>query len=71
MGQEQKISLDMTVLDIVSAYPHTEETFKSYDAQAGECICCQMLFEPLAKVVEKYQIDHKEFLAKLNNAAKS
>ncbi len=49
----KSISADMTVLDIVSKYPETEAIFKSYDEQAGECICCQMLFESVQQVTEK------------------
>ena len=38
---------DMTVLDIISAHRETEAIFRSYDAAAGECVCCNALFETM------------------------
>jgi hypothetical protein len=69
MKKESKISAEMTVLDIISDYPQTEAVFKSYDAKAGECICCQMLFESVESIIEKYRFDREELLEELNNAA--
>ena len=62
---------DMTVLDVVSRYRDTEEVFKSYDDLAGECICCQALFEPLKAVAKKYGLDLDRFLEDLKAAAVS
>ena len=59
---------EMTVLDVVSRYRQTEAVFKRYDAEAGECICCQALFESLRDVAEKYHLDLKELLADLEAA---
>lgn len=64
-----KITADMAVLDIVSEYPATEAVFKSYDKQVGECICCQMLFESVRQVTEKYNLDLGEVLEELNSAS--
>ena len=64
----EKISADMTVLDIVSEYPETEAVFRSYDERVGECICCQRLFETVQQVAEKYNLDLAELLEKLNSA---
>ncbi|WP_462268121.1 hypothetical protein [Desulfobacter sp.] len=47
----------MTVLDIVSKYNATQDVFKRWDARAGECICCNALFESLDVVAEKYNLD--------------
>jgi len=63
----QQIIAEMTVLDIVSKYPATEAVFKSYDEQTGECICCQMLFESVQQVTEKYNLDLDGLLGKLNS----
>ena len=60
------ITEEMSVLDIISAYPETEMIFKSYDEQVGECICCQMLFATVRQVTEKYNLDLTELLVKLN-----
>ena len=65
---KKTIRPEMTVLDIVSRYRKTEEVFKRYDALAGECICCQALFESLRDVAEKYHLDLKELLADLEAA---
>jgi len=59
------ISPDMTVLDIVSAHRETIDIFKRYDEQAGECICCESLFETLDKVALKYGIDLDKLLSDL------
>lgn len=59
---------EMTVLDVVSRHRQTEAVFKRYDALAGECICCQALFETLRDVAKKYNLDLKEFLADLEAA---
>ncbi len=41
---------DMTILDVVSAHPDTIAVFKSFDEQAGECICCTSLFMTIRDV---------------------
>ena len=58
---------EMTVLDVVSRYRQTEVVFKRYDARAGECICCQALFESLRDVAEKYHLDLKRLLTDLES----
>lgn len=58
----------MTVLDVVSQWRGTEAVFKRYDAQAGACICCQSLFEPVRDVAEKYHLDLKRLMADLKAA---
>ncbi len=63
------ITPDMTVLDVISSHRSTELVFKSYDAQAGECICCQALFEPIRDVAAKYGLDLDRLLADLEAEA--
>jgi len=58
---------EMTVLDVVSRYRQTEAVFKRYDGLAGECICCQALFESLRDVAEKYHLDLKRLLSDLES----
>jgi len=58
---------EMTVLDVVSRYRQTEAVFKRYDARAGECICCQALFESLRDVADKYHLDLKRLLTDLES----
>ena len=55
----------MTVLDVVSRCRETEAVFKRYDEQAGECICCQALFETVQDVAEKYHLDLERLMADL------
>ena len=58
----------MTVLDIVSTYSATQEVFKRWDDRAGECICCNALFESLETVAEKYSLDLSALVQDLKNA---
>jgi hypothetical protein len=67
--KEKPINPEMTVLDVISKYRKTEAVFKQYDEQAGECICCQALFEPLKKMAANYGLDLKRLLADLEAAA--
>ena len=70
-NQPDPITADMTILDIVSAYPLTEKIFKAYDERVGECICCQMLFETVETTAQRYDLDLKELLSELNTASKT
>jgi hypothetical protein len=51
-----QITPEMTVLDVIHRYRQTEEVFRTYDEQAGVCICCQALFEPLRRVAQRYDL---------------
>lgn len=64
------ITSGMTVLDIVAKWESTQAIFKSYDALAGECICCNALFESLEKMAEKYSLDLNTLLNELETAAR-
>ena len=67
--KKKSIHPEMTVLDVVSRHRKTEAVFKQYDEQAGECICCQALFEPLKNVATKYGLDLKKLITDLEAAA--
>lgn len=67
-GHESIITSDMTLLDIVSRYRQTEAVFRKYDEQAGVCLCCQALFDPLETVAERYGLDLQELVAALDSA---
>jgi hypothetical protein len=69
--KEKFIHADMTVLDVVSKYRQTDDVFKKYDEQAGECICCQALFDPLKDVAQKYRLDLEKLIADLESQANS
>ena len=66
--KDQQIRPEMTVLDVVSRYKKTEQVFKQYDKQAGVCICCQALFEPLRKVAARYGLNLEKLMADLEAA---
>ena len=68
-NKENCIHPEMTVLDIISSHRETEAVFKQYDEQAGECICCQALFEPLRNVAVKYGLDLKNLITDLEATA--
>jgi len=65
---KERIHSGMTVLDVVSRYRETEAVFRRYDARAGECICCQALFDSVKDVSEKYHLNLTELLADLESA---
>lgn len=57
--------LKMPLLDIISKWEKTEEIIKSYDDEAGTCICCNNLFDPLEKIVEQYSLPEKQIVEKI------
>ena len=63
------ISSKMTVLDTVATWKETQVVFKRYDALAGECICCNALFESIQDMAKKYDLDLTTLLAELEAAA--
>ena len=65
-GGKTTITPDMILLDIVEKYASAKEIFTKYDSEAGECILCYNLFDPLEKVIAKYGLDEKTLLAELN-----
>lgn len=58
----------MTVLEIVSRSRETEAVFRRYDSQAGECILCRSLFDPVEEVATKYNLDLEVLLSDLEAA---
>ena len=66
--QSNTITSDMTVLDVLAKYRETEAVFRRYDTQAGECLCCNALFDTLEDVVGKYGLDLNTLLTNLRAA---
>jgi len=66
---ERHITPEMTVLDVINRYRRTETVFKKYDGQAGACICCESLFEPLENVAAKHGLNLKLLLMELEGIA--
>lgn len=67
--KERLIDPQMIVLDVVYQFKETVGVFERYKEQAGECICCMSLFETVAGVAEKYELDLPRLLAELEAAA--
>jgi hypothetical protein len=63
------ITADMTVLDTVASWKETQAVFQRYDALAGECICCNALFETIGDMAQKYGLDLDGLLVDLEVAA--
>jgi iron-sulfur cluster repair protein YtfE (RIC family) len=59
------ITLETTLLDIVSRYPETEKVFKKLEADTGACVCCQALFVSLREAAEQFGFDAGRVLADL------
>jgi hypothetical protein len=58
----------MTVLEIVSRHRAAEAVFKAWDSRAGECICCQALFDPVQQVADRFGLNLDQLMAELNAA---
>jgi hypothetical protein len=66
---KRHITPEMTVLDVINRCRQTETVFKKYDEQAGACICCESLFEPLENVAAKHGLNLKLLLMELEGIA--
>jgi hypothetical protein len=66
--EEHLISPEMTVLDVLVRYRHTEVVFRRYDELGGECICCNALFEPLRNLAAQYNLNLDELLMELEES---
>ena len=58
----------MTVLDIISRHRATEAVFKAWDSLAGECICCQALFDTVQQVADNHGLNLDQLMVDLNAA---
>ncbi|MBG0775760.1 MAG: hypothetical protein H0S85_04920 [Desulfovibrionaceae bacterium] len=67
---EKLISPEATLLDLAAAYPSTQDVFRARDAQAGECLLCNALFETVRAVAERYGLDLADLLTDLEKAAR-
>jgi hypothetical protein len=57
------------LLSVVEKYPATQAVFEAYETQAGECICCNALFQTIEEVAAKYSLNLETFLEDINRAA--
>jgi hypothetical protein len=64
-----RITPEMTILEVLCQFRQTEQVFRRYDAAAGVCLCCQALFDSLEELARKYGLDLQSLLADLEQAA--
>ncbi|WP_245819890.1 hypothetical protein [Dethiosulfatibacter aminovorans] len=62
------ITKDMEILEIVDAYPVTEDVFRSYDEATGVCVLCTHLFENVGELAEIYGLDLDKMIERLDGA---
>ncbi len=62
----QRITLEMSLLDVVAQRRSTEAVFRSYDGTAGVCLLCTHLFDSVGHVARLYGLDVGELLRRLN-----
>jgi hypothetical protein len=58
------------VLNVVERFPATQAVFEAYERQAGECICCNALFQTIEEVAATYSLELETFLGDINHAAR-
>jgi nucleoside-diphosphate-sugar epimerase len=58
------------VLNVVERFPATQAVFEAYETQAGECICCNALFQTIEEVAARYSLELPAFLEDINRAAR-
>ncbi|GAB6095580.1 hypothetical protein JCM14469_18320 [Desulfatiferula olefinivorans] len=63
------ITPTLSVLDVVAQWPETQDVFRRYDSLAGECICCNALFDTLTEMAHRYRLDLDRLLKDLEKAA--
>jgi len=60
------ITLETTILDIISQYRETESIFKRLEEETGTCICCQGLFLSLREAADQFGFDLECALSDIN-----
>lgn len=65
----RRITPDMSLLDVVAAYPATEAVFRSRDAAAGACLLCTALFDSIEVAAARHGLDLETLLEELEDAA--
>ena len=58
---------EMTILEIVHKYRQTQDVFKKYSEQSGQCIMCTALFESLTTVCERFGLNLEKLLEELES----
>lgn len=66
--KDADLNPDMTVLDVISNWRGTEAVFNGYDEIAGECVCCNALFDTVRQMSRRYELDLDDVISELKNA---
>ncbi len=66
---ENLITPDMTIVEVLSQYRQTEAVFRSYEGEAQGCLLCHSLFDTLAEVAAKCHLNLDRLVDDLNKAA--
>lgn len=60
-----RITPNMSLLQIVELSPQSEDVFHEYDHEAGCCLLCNNLFDSLEEVARIYSLDLNHILTRL------
>jgi hypothetical protein len=70
MPEEQEpITPDMTLIEVLHQHRQTEAVFRRYEGEAQGCLLCHALFDTLAEAADKYKLDLDKLLKDLREAA--
>lgn len=65
LKRAQRITSEVTVLEVIERYREIESVFRKYDEQEGGYLCCQALFETIGEMAEKYRLNLDQSLSNL------
>jgi hybrid cluster-associated redox disulfide protein len=67
---QDPITPEMTIVEVLSQYRQTEEVFRRYEREAKGCLLCHALFDTLAEAAAKYGLDLDRLLEDLQESAR-
>lgn len=67
---QDPITPEMTIVEVLSQYRQTEEVFRRYEREAQGCLLCHALFDSLAEAATKYGLDLDRLLEDLQESAR-
>jgi predicted DNA-binding ribbon-helix-helix protein len=67
--EKERITPDMTLLEVLSQHRQTETVFRRYEGEAQGCLLCHALFDTLAEAAARYRLDLKKLLNDLQESA--
>jgi hypothetical protein len=67
---QDPITPEMTLVEVLSQHRQTEEVFRRYEGEAQGCLLCHALFDTLAEAAAKYGLDLDRLLKDLQESAR-